>query len=335
MNRGIILLAVLLISLFFSFTNSDFKGSPENDEKSTFEETKEVKTPSKMIDANAFVKDTQLYSEKWDELPQPLFWRKIMKLPSDYCLVNIANTRQVLTEIPTNYYMKKNRYGRDAFKDSIKTANDLPKNTPIYITSGKSHYYKLENTLEAIPTAVKIFESLETDPWYAQAILLIESPNKLQKSPTGAYGPFQLMRGIARMYGLEVNRYKDDRRYLDKSATAAAKFIKTICIPETQKMLHKWNVNYKQEDLWFKLLVLHVYHAGAGNVGSALNVMQPKEGGQEFIKKLWQTESRGFRNASQNYSQIALAALLELDDLLQPYQPLQLEPLPPVFIGEE
>jgi hypothetical protein len=335
MNKSVILLALLVTSLFFSFTVLELNEIPSPPERVNPKESNNIVSTIKNIDTRAFVKDVQLYSQKWHELPQPQFWRRIMKLPADHCLVNVANTRQILTEIPGNYYMKKNRYGRDAFKDSIKVAHSLPNNAPIYITSGKSHYYKLENTLEAIPTAVNIFKSLDTDPWYAQAILLIESPNKLQKSPTGAYGPFQLMRGIARMYGLEVNRYKDDRRYLDKSSTAAAKFIKTVCIPETEKILHKWNIDYQQQDLWFRLLVLHVYHAGAGNVNSAVSVMQPKEGGQEFIKTLWQTESRGFRNASQNYSQIALAALLELDQLLQPYKPLHIEPLPPVFIGKE
>ena len=44
------------------------------------------------------------------------------------------------------------------------------------------------------------------DPWYAQAILMIESPNKLQKSNAGAYGSFQLMKDVARLFGLKVNK---------------------------------------------------------------------------------------------------------------------------------
>ena len=335
MKRSVILGVVLLTSLVSVLFLSSFNKKNDLTKKTPKHNTESYLENPLIIDANAFVKDQQLYEQKWDKLAQPIFWRKIMKLSPDYCLVNVAETRQILTEVPRDYYMDKSRLERDAFKDSVRAAHFLSENTPIYITTGKSHYYKLENTLEAIPTAVKIFKSLDTDPWYAQAILLIESPNKLQKSPTGAYGPFQLMRGIARMYGLEVNRYKDDRRYLDKSAAAAAKFIKSVCIPETEKMLHSWKLEYNQDELWFKLLVLHVYHAGAGNVSAALNAMQPTNGGQEFIQKLWHTESRGFRNASQNYSQIALAALVELDQILQPLKPLHVEPLPPVFIGKE
>jgi hypothetical protein len=56
--------------------------------------------------------------------------------------------------------------------------------------------------------------------------------------------------------------------------------------------------------------VLHIYHAGAGNVRLAVNKMAPTQGGQEFIKRLWQTETARFKNASQNYSQVALAAMV-------------------------
>ncbi|MBT28424.1 MAG: hypothetical protein CMO01_02105 [Thalassobius sp.] len=334
--RKNVLLSVCLAGLLFSFTKISLKDNkPAENHGVEPKKSSNLLPAYKYIDTKSFVNEQQIYKEGWNLLPQPKFWRKIIKLSPDNCLVNIASSRHILAEIPVDYYMSKNRTARDAYKDSVILANQLPVNTPIYVTSGKNHYYKLDNALEAIPEAIKIFKSLDVDPFYAQSILLIESPNKLQKSNTGAYGPFQLMSGIARMYGLEVNRYKDDRQYLDKSATAAAKFIQAVCIPETEKILNNWNITYDQKDLWFKLLVLHVYHAGAGNVSSAVSVMKPEVGGQEFIQTLWKTESRGFRNASQNYSQIALAALLELDDMLTPYKPINIEPLPPVFIGYE
>jgi hypothetical protein len=61
---------------------------------------------------------------------------------------------------------------------------------------------------------------------------------------------------------------------------------------------------------------MHSYHAGAGNVACALNKINPKTGGQELIIKLWKTEACGFKNESQNYSQLALAALLNFQDLI-------------------
>src|SRR5207247_1400136 len=58
-------------------------------------------------------------------------------------------------------------------------------------------------------------------------------------------------------------------------------------------------------------------HAGAGNVHCALNKMQPKEGGIALFNQLWQTECGGFKNESQNYSQIALASISNFDEMIQ------------------
>jgi hypothetical protein len=155
------------------------------------------------------------------------------------------------------------------------------------------------------------------DPWYCQTILLIESPGQLRQSIDGAYGPFQLMRGVARDMGLQVNAGSDEREDLEKSAAAAARLIREICIPKTRNLLNQWWIPYDERDLWFRLLVMHVYHAGIGNVRQVFDAMQPQAGGPELIRQMWQTEAGNFGNSSQNYSQLALAALLELEALAQ------------------
>ena len=38
----------------------------------------------------------ELFSERWDTLPQVKFWRKVMDYGSDTCIINIAATREVL-----------------------------------------------------------------------------------------------------------------------------------------------------------------------------------------------------------------------------------------------
>jgi hypothetical protein len=159
---------------------------------------------------------------------------------------------------------------------------------------------------------VKIFEAQNTDPFFAQAILLIESPAKLAKSSVGAYGPFQLMKSVGRQFGLKVNNKIDERADFDKSAVAATKLINRVCIPYTNRMLEKRNIAWCPTDLWYRLLVLHVYHAGAGNVARALDKIDPTVGNTDLIKTLWTTNAGGFQNASQNYSQVAIASLLEL-----------------------
>jgi tetratricopeptide (TPR) repeat protein len=47
-----------------------------------------------------------------------------------------------------------------------------------------------------------------------------------------------------------------------------------------------------------------------------LNQINPEEGGIALFKKIWTTECRGFRNESQNYSQIALASIVLFENML-------------------
>jgi hypothetical protein len=62
---------------------------------------------------------------------------------------------------------------------------------------------------------------------------------------------------------------------------------------------------------------MHCYHAGAGNVDGVLtNVVKPTLGDKSIITTIWRSEYGGFKNSSQNYSQLALAALMILDDLI-------------------
>ncbi|WP_205127799.1 transglycosylase SLT domain-containing protein, partial [Okeania hirsuta] len=88
--------------------------------------------------------------------------------------------------------------------------------------------------MPSIDAGIRHFQAEDTDPWFAQSILLIESPGQLRKSPTGAVGHFQLMPGVGRQMGLKVNREVDEREDFEKSARAAARFIKNVCIPETR-----------------------------------------------------------------------------------------------------
>ena len=262
------------------------------------------------------IQDITLYQEKWDTLAQMKFWRRVMKLTPDSSLLNIADTREILHVFPTMYYDTLTTEAKRAFKDSMLHRFKLPEDTRLYVTYGKSHFYQHKAVMQSINRGIEIFEQEGTDPWFAQAILLIESPGKLAQSPTGAYGSFQLMKSVAIQEGLTVNSKVDEREDFDKSAQAAARFIQRVCLPETRKILHARGIHFEEKDLWFRLLVLHVYHAGAGNVAGALRTFYPQKGGMELIQKLWSAEYRGFRNASQNYSQVALASFLELDEII-------------------
>ena len=68
---------------------------------------------------------------------------------------------------------------KSEFRDSIRKKYNL-NDTDLYVT-GKNHFYKFEG-LSVISKGIMVFDSLDVDPWYAQSILLIESPGQLKIS---------------------------------------------------------------------------------------------------------------------------------------------------------
>ena len=266
--------------------------------------------------SNLILESEQMYSERWNMLPQALFWKRIMKLSSDSCLVNVASTRQILQGINSKEWFALSKTQKLHFREEMRIKYNIQKGESIYVTSGKSDFYKFEKVYPTLREGITVFDEMCVDPWYAQSILLIESPGQLKKSISGAYGAFQLMPSVARANGLTVNKTTDERKNFEKSANAAAKLIKNICIPEAKKILKAHELQYSENDLWFRFLVLHIYHAGAGNVAAVLKVINPEEGSQELIKSMWQNKAAGFGNCSQNYSQLAIASQLILHDLV-------------------
>ncbi len=263
-----------------------------------------------------FVSTCHLFEEKWNELPQAVFWQQIMALSPDSVLINVASNRTMLTKMSQKDWDKQSTEQKTAYKDSIKLANGIDSEASIFVTAGKNHFYKFDLVIPTITRGVEVFADNLVDPWYAQAILLIESPGQLVKSTAGAYGPFQLMKGVAINQGLVVNKTVDERGDFDKSAWAASQLLKKVCIPEARRILDAKNIEYRENDLWFRLFVMHIYHAGATNVAKVIDAINPTQGGQQLIQQMWQTKAGGFGNASQNYSQVVLAALLTLDKIL-------------------
>ncbi|MCI4667176.1 MAG: transglycosylase SLT domain-containing protein [Bacteroidia bacterium] len=260
--------------------------------------------------------DERLYTERWDTLAQTIFWRKVMNLPKDSLIVNVAATREIIDVVSVWDWEKKGDSLKTVYKDSIRSMKNLSANAAIYVTGGKKHYYHFDKMLRHIGEGINVFYARGIDPWYAQAILLIESPGQLQFSPVGAYGSFQLMKSVAIEQGLTVNDSVDEREDFAKAAWAAAGLIQKRCLPYVRRMLNKRKIAYKEDDPFFRMLVLHAYHAGAGNVEGALQQFEPREGGIPLMKELWRTEHGGFKNASQNYSQVAIASMIELDRIM-------------------
>lgn len=270
-----------------------------------------------------FIYNAQMYQLGCDTLSNVKFWRSIMKLHKDSAIFNRPENRQVICKASINQWNTLSEEQKARFKDSVRIANCMTDSARILMTNGKSFFYDFDKASANFHRGINGFIANGVDPWYAQAILLIESPNKLQKSNAGAYGSFQLMKDVARLFGLKVNKHIDERADFDRSAYAASSLIKKICIPKTRQILDSLGItNYNENELWFRLLVMHSYHAGAGNVKKALKTFNPTQGDMSLIYALWHAETKQFRSASQNYSQLVLAAMLEVHEkyCLAPYQ---------------
>jgi hypothetical protein len=265
---------------------------------------------------NTIISANRIIAEGWADLAQPKFWKQIMTLTPDSCLINIARTREVIVRMSVVAWNSKSDDDKDQYRDSIRKARGLDEEARIFFTTGKNDFYQFKKVYPTLSEGIEEFEMLGVDPWYAQAILLIESPGQLKKSRAGAYGPFQLMPKIARAQGLIVNRSMDEREDFKRSAYGSARLISRICIPEAKRILDTHGLVYNENEIWFRLFVLHVYHAGGLNVAAVVKKIDPKKGDKELIKAMWINSAANFRNSSQNYSQLVLASQLILHEMV-------------------
>lgn len=297
---------LILISLFPSLAFSQLSATSWDHEK----------LDVKHAEYNHMVlKADNIISEGWAELAQPTFWKKIMRLSPDSCIVNIAKDRRVVAVMSNRDWNKQSDLEKDAYRDSVRQIYGLEAEDRIFVTTGKNDFYKFDVVYPTIARGIEAFERNNVDPWYAQAILLIESPGQLKKSRAGAYGPFQLMPAVARNQGLTVNKYTDERADFDRSAYGSSQLLKRVCIPEAKRILDRNGISYNENDLWFRLYVLHVYHAGASNV-DAVTTKIGANNGKDLIQQMWVNTAANFGNNSQNYTQLALAAQLILHEIV-------------------
>lgn len=258
-----------------------------------------------------FVFDSSIVKLYCDTLPQVRFWEKILDLSPDSAVINIAHNRQCVTTVSTKWWAELSDEYKQCYRDSIRKCLRLPDTSRVFFTTGKGHYYIWDSVFYLIDKAIDVFLKQDVNPWYAQSILLIENPKGNLRSPSGAHGHFQLMKKVARKFGLQVNRHVDERLNFERAAYAASMLIKTVCIPETKSILDSLHIPYNENDLWFKLLVMHVYHAGAYNVKKVIYGSNCKMPGMDMIYCLWQTKVGAFQTASQNYSQLILTAYIK------------------------
>ena len=120
--------------------------------------------------------------------------------------------------------------------DNLKFANEnIPESTfdvwerldkellkNIYWQSNTLLYFKRANKYFPIIEEILEKNNIPSDFKY---LALIESGFEYKVSPSGAAGFWQIMKGTAREYGLEVNYAIDERYHLIKSTEAACKYL--------------------------------------------------------------------------------------------------------------
>lgn len=250
--------------------------------------------------------------------PPIKFWQKVILLTKDSCIVVHKESRHVIDVISAvclDSLVLNTQLDRTAqcYRDSMGyEVCELVK-----FVRGKREFFDFNKVGLLVDDAKIIFDEIGVNPIYAQFILLIESPNNPKaRSTSGAVGHYQLMPFVAKKYGLLVTSGRDDRHDFKLSSMAAAKLMRDYCIPNASRMASSLGLIPNFDELWFELLVMHVYNAGAGNVRKAVGVVGEVRSGEELIMKLWKTQAGAFGNSSQNYSQLALASYINYLDWL-------------------
>ena len=82
-----------------------------------------------------------IYDDQWESLPQAMFWKQIMQLSPDSCLINVAATRVVLKKMAFKTWNSQTETQKALFKDSLRKANDLSFGEQLFVTTGKSDFY--------------------------------------------------------------------------------------------------------------------------------------------------------------------------------------------------
>ena len=91
-----------------------------------------VKTDNLEVDV---IKADPLFEEGWSELAQPNFWRQIMTLSPDSCIVNIAATREIIAVMSKAEWNKQSDTEKNTFRDSVRTVRNLESDSRIFVTT--------------------------------------------------------------------------------------------------------------------------------------------------------------------------------------------------------
>lgn len=217
--------------------------------------------------------------------------------PEDYTvevsdsLLNIWYTHMVASDDETEVYDMdsvkfKSNVPDEVYIERLKKMNSfisLPYNDIVknyIILYSEKMPTKMSHILGLCKYYMPIFEETFNKydiPEELKAMAVIESAlNPLAVSRAGAKGMWQFMYSTAKMYGLHIDSFVDERLDPVKSADAAARYLK-----DAYEIFGDWN------------LAIASYNCGAGNVNKAIR----RSGGKRAFWDIWPylpRETRGY-----------------------------------------
>ena len=141
----------------------------------------------------SFVYDPQIYEQRVDTFIKIKFWSMVMNTSDEWMILNQAKNRRILDMMSSEDWDKLTEDEQETYRNVLREEFCFEEEERIFATRGKSQFYQLKKAMPSIDKGIEIFMEYDVDPWYAQSILLIESPGQLMRSPVGAMGSFQLM----------------------------------------------------------------------------------------------------------------------------------------------
>lgn len=189
----------------------------------------------------------------------------------EYNMDSVVFTSNVPDEVYIDRIKKMNSFITLPYNDIVRNYIILySEKMPTKMSSilGLSKYY--------MPIFDEVFDRYNM-PEELKAMAVIESAlNPLAVSWAGAKGMWQFMYSTAKIYGLTINSFVDERLDPVKSAEAAARYLK-----DSYEIFGDWN------------LAIASYNCGAGNVNKAIR----RSGGKRAFWDIWPylpRETRGY-----------------------------------------
>ncbi len=145
---------------------------------------------------------------------------------------------------------------------------------------------QLARSTRYLPMIREIFQEYGLPEDLAYLAMIESGFNPNARSPAGAYGMWQFIKGTGRRYGLVINNYVDERRDPEKSTHAAAKYLLDL---------------YRRFGSWY--LAAASYNCGERRVQQELN----KGNNQNF----WElSANKRLPNETKNYVPQMIAAII-------------------------